>query len=155
MNGLHLMVNPLYLLLWNLVFMADLDNDTPTTPRESSFCTISCKYVYMSIFFIPFRIVLLSFAIFPVLVICFCFWNFLSLLWQSNFHVCKTLKEFLFWFWFYLSNGFFLFSQPKDGLFHLQWEHLWLPVVDLQQQLPNENATTEINSRPFTCFMMK
>ena len=33
MNGLHLVVNPLYLFMWSLPFMVHLDNDMPTSWR--------------------------------------------------------------------------------------------------------------------------
>ena len=46
--------------------------------------------------FLPFLILLLIFAIVSVLVICFCFCNMLSLLWQTNFPICGTLKDFWF-----------------------------------------------------------
>ena len=41
-----------------------------------------------------------TFAIVTVIVICFWFCNIMSLLWQTNFPVCRTLKDFWFWFWF-------------------------------------------------------
>ncbi|MEE6520268.1 hypothetical protein FKM82_018107 [Ascaphus truei] len=38
MNGLQLVVNPLYLLSWSLLFMVDLDNDMPTSWRVFFTC---------------------------------------------------------------------------------------------------------------------
>ncbi len=47
----------------------------------------------------------------------------------------------------------FLVLKPKNGLFHLYGEILWLNDVGSERQLPKANVTLGINSRTFTCLI--
>ncbi len=141
------MVNPLFLLWWSLILIVDFDIDTPTSWRVF----FSWLDVVKCFFFTMERVLRSS----TTVVLCGH---------PGLFYVAELTSAFFFFsqnvpnYWFghecccYLSDVFVLILKPKNHLFHLHAELLWLHDMGSQQQLPNANGKLGINSRPFTCL---
>ncbi len=134
---LHLVVNPLYFLLWSLLLIVDLDRDT-ADPWRVFFSWLD---VVKGFFFIIGEDVLCGRS---------CLFNVAQLTGALLFfsECTKMLIWPLWMFLLSLSDGFVLFLKPNNCLFHLYGEIFWLHDVGSQQQLPNANGTLGINSRP-------
>ncbi len=137
---LHLVVNPLYLLLWSLLLIVDFDSVTSTSWRVF----FSWLDVVKGFFFTMERILRSS----TTVVLCGRpgLFMLLSSPVLSFFSECTKL-------WFGqsecscdLSNGFVLFLKSNNCLFHLHVEILWPHDVGSQQQLPH--AMTHLESIP-------
>ena len=95
---LHFLVNFLNTHIYYLYLKSTSKKDKTKQNKQKTAINFALYHVNMYIcLFLPFLILLLIFTIVPVLVICFCFCNILSLLWQTNFPVSGTLKDFWFW----------------------------------------------------------
>ncbi len=141
---LHLVVNPLYLLLWSLLLIVDFDSDTLTSWR-----VFFTWFDVVKVFFFTMERILRSST-----TVVLCGHPGLFMLLSSSVHFFRRMYQTvdlatpnvpaiplmdLFCFW---SLTIVCFTCMKSSFDRIKW-------VYTQQQLPNPNGTLRINSRPF------